>query len=212
MLNIVHLFGICIMSFCLLFISDALLLGDKTTPPSTTIASNSFMTESRYNFLMDLLMEERQARRKLEEEIIQLRTRVDNSEQNANDFKIKLETLSNNDNVTDIVSLLSNKTHDLQNKYDALVIENNDLKLQLQAVFNKTFYLEDQLKARNESDCQSSERPLIPDVDLLNQRVDLLFHERTAQQQDFLALVNMTTNLNKRISESEFEMIIKFNN
>lgn len=54
----------------------------RSFPPT---AMSGYLTESRYNFLLDLIIQERQSRNNLEKEVLELRTRLQITEQESRD-------------------------------------------------------------------------------------------------------------------------------
>jgi septal ring factor EnvC (AmiA/AmiB activator) len=210
------------MSFVLLLIilsaSEAILQVPTIapTPPRLTATANSdYMTESRYNFLLDLIIQERQSRNNLEKEVLELRTRLQTAEQESSDSRRNL-TFELNLTTTNCIASLDTATK----RYDFLLKDHESLKMDYDNVFNKTVKLEEQLRTldvsritsifNNFSAIENKLYTLEKNIAGAYKSINIIMSERKARQQDFLALINITRQTSQRLANNEHVMTTQF--
>lgn len=169
------------------------------------------MTESRYNFLLDLIIQERQSRNNLEKEVLELRTRLQTAEQESSDVR---KNLTLEFNLTTMNCIAATK------RYDFLFQDHKSLKMEYDTVFNKTEKLEEQLRMLDVSqiasifnNCSAIENKLYAlekNIEGADQNINIIMSVRKARQQDFLALLNITRQTSKKLVSNEREMTTLF--
>jgi len=210
------------MSFVLLLIilsaSEAILQVPTiapTPPRLTTTANSDYMTESRYNFLLDLIIQERQSRNNLEKEVLELRTRLQTAEQESSNMRRNL-TFESNLTTTNYITSLDAATK----RYDFLLKDHESLKMDYDNVFNKTVKLEEQLRTldvsritsifNNFSAIENKLYTLEKNIAGAYKSINIIMSERKARQQDFLALINITRQTSQRLANNEHVMTTQF--
>lgn len=184
----------------------------RSFPPT---AMSGYLTESRYNFLLDLIIQERQSRNNLEKEVLELRTRLQITEQESRDSWRNL-TFELNLTTTNCISSLDAATE----RYDFLLKDHESLKMDYDNVFNKTEKLEEQLRILNVSRIKSIFNnfsaienklyALEKNIAGADQNINIIVSERRARQQDFLALINITRQTSQKLASNEREMTTQF--
>lgn len=197
-----------IVIFCSAYAAALSELGNTVRQIQTT-PTTSFLTESRYNFLLDMIIQERQLRQNQEKEISSLHTRLQNLEQESTELKANL-SLECNQSMNKMIESLSAKTDTIQSMFSVLEKEHESFKQDYYLVRNETYAIHEQLwaitgsqvssKFQNDSEVNENEiNSLKKSITSTNQNVELLLLERTARQQDFLGLVNMATQTNNKV-------------
>ncbi|CAG2221987.1 unnamed protein product [Mytilus edulis] len=203
--------------FILLFICCDGFLIDTTNPPG----SGQYMTDKHYKFLMDFVIEERQARVHLEDVVTQLQNELVKT-QTALGNKLH-ELNKENNTIEQYVKELKNKTEVLDNRLLDVESENIQLKMELDslrkshsalevqysqikqnyATFeNKTHYFNTEIQSlkqlKSVADLQAVFRisnqtdHLEHELQNTNSQIVVLQSSDNARKQDFLALYNKT--------------------
>ncbi|CAC5389432.1 unnamed protein product [Mytilus coruscus] len=189
--------------FILLFFCCDGFLIDTTNPPGT----GQYMTDKHYKLLMDLFIEERQARVHLEDFVTQLQKEL---VQTQTALGNKLPELNKENNTLEQhVKELKNKTEVLDNRLIAVESENIKLKMELNslrkshgATENKTHYFDTEIQSlkqlKSVANLQAVFRisnqtdHLEHELQNTNSQIVALQSSDNARKQDFLGLYNKT--------------------
>ncbi|VDI12528.1 Hypothetical predicted protein [Mytilus galloprovincialis] len=205
------------MGFPLLFLvislvlaCDAFLLDDRTKPATT---SGPLLSDQHYNFLINLIMNERQTRVKLEQHVVRLEQELLATQQGVTDIyhtsSINNATLEQEAKNWRTIRIENN---DLKKKYNLLEYKFNALARNHSNLENYTKVLEkgvaslQQLKGvtdlqtllnvRNETNILREE------LKMTNNSLNYVRNEAEARKQDFVALLNKADSIEHKLELS----------
>ncbi|XP_063442683.1 uncharacterized protein LOC134722980 [Mytilus trossulus] len=192
---------ILVVSFLLFLYTNGFLLDDRTQPPTT----GQVMTDKHFNMLMDLLAEERHARLKQNNEISQLKSELIATQQgvtsNFHASHSGNDTLKTEFNILkeDMRKMISNYS-DLQNKYNLVNAELNELKINNSRTNQFASLLKQELsnvkQLKNVANLQTvvnltdDSKRLEHELQITNNKMSAIANDVSARKQDFIALFN----------------------
>lgn len=215
--------------FLLIFVSflkfsDSFLLDDKTQQPPTV---GSFLTDSHYNTLMDMIYQERQSRLHLEKYVTQLHKRLLDEEIQSKAIQSKVEILERKQCSCELIEKGKNTTDILASNYISLLTDYisllddyNKLKLELTNVSRRTNHFETDLNAlknmKSVSQLQYIHNITLDVINVgkklqeTNNMVNVLMFDDMARKQDFLALLADNNKAKQTIANSTVQVENKF--
>ena len=208
--------------FLLIFVSflkfsDSFLLDDKTQQPPT---DGSFLTDSHYNTLMDMMYQERQSRLHLEQYVTQLHKRLSDEEIQSKALISKVEILERKQCSCELIEKVQNTTDISASNYTSLLTDFNKLKLELTNVSRRTNHLETDLNVlKNMKSVSQLQYIYNISLDVINvgkklqetnNKVNVLMSDDMARKQDFLALLADNNKAKQTIASSTVQVENKF--
>ena len=208
--------------FLLIFVSflkfsDSFLLDDKTQQPPTV---GSFLTDSHYNTLMDMIYQERQSRLHFEKNVTQLHKRLSDGEIQRKTLKSKVEILERKQCSCELIEKGQNTTDILASNYTSLLDDYNKLKLEFTNVSRRTSHLETDLNVlknmKSVSQLQYIHNITLNVINVgkklqeTNNKVNVLMSDDMARKQDFLALLADNNKAKQTIANSTVQVENKF--
>ncbi|CAG2192382.1 unnamed protein product [Mytilus edulis] len=188
--------------FRLFLYANGFLLDDRTQPPSIT---GQVMTDKHFYMLMDLVTEERNARLKQSIEISQLKNELVATQQgvttnfhasNSVNHTLKAELGILKEDMRKMISSNSN----LQNEYNLVKAELNELKLNYSQTNQYNSLLEQELSAvkqlKSVANLQTilnltdDTKRLEHELQIMNNKMSSIANDVSARKQDFIALFN----------------------
>jgi len=188
------------ISFLFCAISDGLLLDTLKKAPVT---SSSFLTDTHFNMLMDLLHDERQSRVKLENYVNDLRQELTLTKQEVrmnNQIRKDCNGTIQQHLLEGINKTIYNKYESLKSNYVSLKMKYDNLHDHYTTLNNKSDQFERELTLLKHlkvvSDLQSvaklqnKTQHLELELRKTNNKVSSLTNDGTSRKQDFIALLN----------------------
>ena len=208
--------------FLLIFVSflkfsDSFVLDDKTQQPPTV---GSFLTDSHYNTLMDMIYQERQSRLHLEKYVTHLHKRLSDGEIQSKALQSKVEILERKQGSCELIEKVQNTTDILASNYTSLLTDYNKLKLEFTNVSRRTNHLETDLNVlkniKSVSQLQYIHNITLNVINVgkklqeTNNKVNVLMSDDMARKQDFLALLADNNKAKQTIASSTVQVENKF--
>ena len=116
--------------------SGNVFLIDVSTP--IPLKAGTLITDSHYNALLDLFIQERQSRQNLEKKMTELAKDVANTKTKVG----VLEKTPSNADLQEAFHALKNTSEIMKQAYDKLLLEHNNLKLDVNAVIQRNYQLQ----------------------------------------------------------------------
>lgn len=194
-------------------LSASFLLDDKTQQPPT---DGSFLTDTHYNTLMDMIYQERQSRLHLEQYVTQLNKRLSDEEIQSKVLQSKVEILERKECSCELIEKLQNKTDIVSLSYTNLLEDYNKLKLEFNNVSRRTDHFETDLNVlknmKSVSQLQYIHNITLDVINVgrklqeTNNKVNVLMSDDVARKQDFLALLSDNHKTKQTIANSTFQL------
>lgn len=196
------LFSVVLFSLCECFLLN-----------STSLSSGgggTALTDKHYITVVDMITEEKQARRQLEQYVLQLSktiaTHVPDNPHFKNITRQSYDILQLKNDTFDLkqsLSMLEGKYSQLSIAYEKIVRENSHLQSLYDTCSNKTNELENRLKVWEKSNtalkiCNVTE--FQTKMKVAESKISSLISSNNARSQDFLALLNQINKVDSEIS------------
>ena len=185
--------------------------------------AGTFITDSHYNALLNLFMQETQSRQNLEKYVIQLNQKMTEMAKDVASTKTKvgvLEKTPSNADLQESFRGLKNSSEIIKQAYDALLLEHSNLKREVNAVTQRNNQLQievdglKQLKTivplQSLANVNNFTVHLEKEIQNTNSMVNKVLSDGNARKQDFIALMNVTNVLKTRFSETQLTLDQKF--
>lgn len=194
----------------LIFVAPVFSFLLETSTPKQVIGGGSFLTDEHYNVLMDMLIQERKSRRSLEQYVVQLNQKMSSAENDILKTKSELGVLQITQSQHDLVNMIIGLQHQANvtdDKYDKLLLENANLKRELDVLkhevnelrsdVNGLKSLKSVVQMQSVQHLNNITNHLEQEIQNTNDKVSILVSDATARKQDFIALVNEASEMKK---------------
>ena len=209
-----------LVCMCVLPTATSFLIHVSTPNPPK---AGTLITDEHYNVLMDLYIQERHSRQNLEKYVIHLNQRMTEMAKDVSSTKTKvgvLEKTNYNADLQESFRALNNSSEIMKRAYDALLLEHNNLKREVNVVTQRNNQLQieiDSLKQlktivplQSLVNVQNFTVHLENEIQNTNNMVNKVLSDGNARKQDFIALMNVTNVLKTRLSDTQISLDQKF--
>jgi hypothetical protein len=199
---------LCVLSPVTSFIIDV----STPNPPK----AGTFITDGHYNALLNLFIQETQSRQNLEKYVNQLNQKMTEMANDVASTKTKvgvLEKTNYNADLQEALRGLKNSSELMKQAYDALLLEHNNLKREVNVVTQRNNQLQievdslKQLKSivplQSLANVNNVTVHLEKEIQNTNNIVNKVMSDGNARKQDFIALMNVTNVLKTRLSDTQ---------
>ena len=205
---------------CALFPATSFLIDVSTPIPPK---AETLITDGHYNVLLDLFMQERKSRQNLEKYVIQLNQKMTEMAKDVASTKTKvgvLEKTNCNADLQEAFRALKNSSEIMKQAYGALLLEQINLKREVNIVFQRNNKLQievDSLKQlktivplQSLANVNNFTVYLEKEIQSTNSIVNKVLSDGNARKQDFIALINVTNVLKTRLTDTKLFLDKKF--
>ena len=205
---------------CALSSATSFLIDVSTPIPPK---AETLITDGHYNVLLDFFMQERKSRQNLEKYVIQLNQKMTEMAKDVASTKTKvgvLEKTNCNADLQEAFRALKNSSEIMKQAYDALLLEQINLKREVNIVFQRNNKLQievDSLKQlktivplQSLANVNNFTVYLEKEIQSTNSIVNKVLSDGNARKQDFIALINVTNVLKTRLADTKLFLDKKF--
>ena len=174
------------------------LLDDRTQPQTTTIPT---LSDKHFNMLLDILVDEKRSRLKLEERVVKLENELLATQKGVtNNYHTGSKNNETRGKQMGTVNALDTKYMTLQSKYDSLHSKFEQLQLNHTSLEKFAFQLQQKLAALESLkgvanlgmiiDARNETNRLELELQMTNNKLSSVENDVNARKQDFIALFN----------------------
>ena len=205
---------------CALSSATSFLIDVSTPIPPK---AETLITDGHYNVLLDFFMQERKSRQNLEKYVIQLNQKMTEMAKDVASTKTKvgvLEKTNCNADLQEAFRALKNSSEIMKQAYGALLLEQINLKREVNIVFQRNNKLQievDSLKQlktivplQSLANVNNFTVYLEKEIQSTNSIVNKVLSDGNARKQDFIALINVTNVLKTRLADTKLFLDKKF--